>query len=227
MKNGKALSGKNAGTDFIYQIKFFNQKDNMLVSCQKFGIRIWTVDYWLKIIIYVDENFGNLKRQIQCMCIDSLDKYGYFGNKSGGILQNELASAIYKKFGPYKKLFPQGVTTIKMLPNSDLLLGTQEGVLAKIGFIDFKFKNETKLLGGITSISLTADCSFFFCGTEISNIFWCESASLKNKIRNTCHNARINDFQFPYEYSVSINDIQFPYEYSGVFGKCSKNVIRI
>ena len=37
---------------------------------------------------------------------------------------------------------------------------------------------------------------------------------MKNEIRNTCHNDRIND-------------IQFPYEYSGVFGTCGKEDIRI
>ena len=211
---GKALCGNTAGTDLVYQVKFFNQKDDRLVTCQKFGIRIWTVDYQLKKLIPVDVNFGNLKRQIQCMCIDPLDKMAYFGTKSGDILEVELSSAIYKRIGPLKKLFPQGVTCIKMLPNSDLLVGTAEGVLAKIGYSDFKVKKESKLLGGITSMSLTAESAFFFCGTEQSNIYWCESSTLKAEIRNTCHNDRIND-------------IQFPYEYSGVFGTCSKNDIRI
>ena len=214
VQTGKALCGNTAGTDLVFQLKFFNQKDNMLVTCQKYGIRIWTVDYVLKKLIPVDVNFGNLKRQIQCMCIDPLDKFAYFGTKSGDILEIDLNCAIYKRIGPLKKLFPQGVTTIKMLPNSDLIVGTAEGVLAKIGFSDFKVKRETKILGGVTSIALTAESAFFFCGTDLSNIYWCESSTLKSEIRNTCHNDRIND-------------IQFPYEYSGVFGTCSKNDIRI
>jgi hypothetical protein len=47
---------------------------------------------------------------------------------------------VYKRIGPIKKLFPLGINTIKMLPNSDLLIGTGEGVLAKIGHSDFKVK---------------------------------------------------------------------------------------
>lgn len=211
---GKALCGNTAGTDLVYQVKFYNQSDNMLVTCQKYGIRIWTVDYTLKKLIPVEVNFGNLKRQIQCMCIEPLDKLAYFGTKSGDILEIDLASAIYKRIGPLKKLFPQGVTTIKMLPNSDLIVGTAEGVVAKIGYTDFKVKNQTKLLGGISSIALTAESAYFFCGTYESNIYWCESSTLKSEIRNTCHNDRIND-------------VQFPFEYSGVFGTCSKNDIRI
>ena len=47
-----------------------------------------------------------------------------------------------------------------------------------------------------------------------SNIYWIETSSLKNEIRNACQNDRIND-------------VQFPYEYSGVFGICGKEDIRI
>ncbi|MCQ2818601.1 MAG: WD40 repeat domain-containing protein, partial [archaeon] len=211
---GKALCGNTAGTDYVYQVKFYNQSDNMLVTCQNYGIRIWTVDYQLKTMTPIDVNFGNLKRQIQCMFIDPLDKFGYFGTKSGDILEIELKTAIYRRMGPLKRLFSQGVSCIKMLPNSDLLVGTAEGTIAKISYSNFKVKNETKLLGGITSISFTADFSFFFCGTDQSNIYWVESSTLKAEIRNTCHNQRIND-------------IQFPYGYSGVFGTCSKSDIRI
>ena len=214
VQTGKALCGNTAGTDFVRQVKFFNQSDNMLVTCQNYGIRIWSVDYQLKKLKPIDVNFGNLKRQILCFCIDPLDKFGYFGTKSGDILEIDLANAIYKRIGPMKKLFPQGVNVIKMLPNSDLLVGTAEGVLAKIGFTDFKIKKESKVLGGVTSISLTAESAYFFCGTEESNIYWVEASSLLSEIRATCHNDRIND-------------IQFPYEYSGVFGTCGKNDIRI
>ena len=214
VQTGKALCGNTAGTDFVRQVKFYNLSDNMLVTCQNYGIRIWQVDYQLKKLKPTDVNFGNLKRQILCICIDPLDKYGYFGTKSGDILEIDLSNAIYKRIGPMKKLFPQGVNTIKMLPNNDLLVGTAEGVIAKIGYTDFKVKKTSKVLGGVTSMSLTAESAFFFCGTEESNIYWTETSSLTSEIRATCHNDRIND-------------IQFPYEYSGVFGTCGKNDIRI
>lgn len=91
-----------------------------------------------------------------------------------------------------------------MLPNSDLLVGTGEGTLAKIGYSDLKVKSETKVLGGVTSLSLTADSAYFFLGTDQvkkyiikSNIYWCESSTLTSEIRNTCHYDRINDIAFP------------------------------
>ena len=214
IESGKALCCNTAGTDFVHQVKFLNRSDNKFVTCQNYGIRIWNIDYEAKKVSSIDVNFGNLKRQILCMCIDPYDKFAYMGTKSGDILEIDLTNAIYKRIGPVKRLFPQGVNCIKMLPNSDLLIGSAEGVLAKINFNDFRIKKESKVLGGVTSMTLTAESAYFFCGTSQSNIYWVEVASLNNEIRNTCHNDRVND-------------IQFPYEYSGVFGTCGKEDIRI
>ena len=214
IESGKDLCCNTAGTDFVHQVKFLNRSDNTFVTCQNYGIRIWNIDYEAKKVNSIDVNFGNLKRQILCMCIDPYDKFAYMGTKSGDILEIDLTNAIYKRIGPVKRLFPQGVNCIKMLPNSDLLIGSAEGVLAKINFNDFRIKKESKVLGGVTSMTLTAESAYFFCGTDQSNIYWVEVASLNNEIRNTCHNDRVND-------------IQFPYEYSGVFGTCGKEDIRI
>ena len=214
VETGKAICGNTAGTDFVHQVKFFNKTDEKIITCQNYGIRIWKVDYKAKKFTYIDVNFGNLKRQILCICIDPFDKNAYCGTKSGDILEIDLANGIYKRIGPVKRLFPQGVNCIKMLPNSDLLVGTKDGLLAKVNFTSFKVKCESKVLGGVTSMALTAESAYLFCGTENSNIYWVETSTLKNEIRNTCHSDRIND-------------VQFPYEYSGVFGTCGKEDIRI
>ena len=57
VQTGKALCGNTAGTDFVRQVKFYNQSDNMLVTCQNYGIRIWQVDYQLKKLRPTDVNF--------------------------------------------------------------------------------------------------------------------------------------------------------------------------
>ena len=214
IETGKPLCCNTAGSDFVHQVKFFNNSDNKIVTCQNYGIKIWTVDYIEKKVSSVDVNFGNLKRKILCMIIDPKDKFAYVGTETGDILEIDLQIAIYKRIGPVKRLFPQGINCIKLLPNKDLLLGSKEGIIAKINFNDFRIKKEGKVLGGVTSMTLTTECAYFFCGTEQSNIYWVETASLKSEIRNTCHNDRVND-------------IHFPYEYSGVFGTCGKEDIRI
>jgi len=70
------------------------------------------------------------------------------------------------------------------------------------------------VLGGITSIALTADATHFFCGTALCNIYWVDSSTLAPELRNTCHYTKIND-------------IVFPHGYSDVFATCSMNDIRI
>ena len=214
VETGKAICGNAAGTDVVHQVKYFNRTNDHIVTCQNYGIRIWTVDYNIKKLTFIDVNFGNLKRQILCLCVDPYDKFAYCGTKSGDILEIDLINGIYKRIGPVKRLFPQGVNCIKMLPNSDILVGTKDGLVAKVSYTSFKVKAEGKVLGGVSSMALTADSAYFFCGTDQSNIYWIETSSLKNEIRNTCHNDRIND-------------VQFPYEYSGVFGTCGKEDIRI
>ena len=43
--SGTALCGNTAGTDFVHQVKFFNTVDDKIVTCQNYGIRIWTIDF--------------------------------------------------------------------------------------------------------------------------------------------------------------------------------------
>ena len=145
----------------------------------------------------MEVNIANMKRQITSMIIDPLDRFGYFGTKTGDILEIDLQNGIYKRQGPLKGLFSQGVNTIKLLPNSDILVGSGDGTIAKIGFHDLKIKATSKIMGSVTSIALTADSAYFFASTDQANIYWCESATLNSEIRNTCHYDRINDICFP------------------------------
>jgi hypothetical protein len=138
-----------------------------------------------------------MKRHITSIILDPLDRFGYFGTKSGDFLEIDLANRIYKRQGPVKTIFSQGINTIKLLPNSDIIVGSGDGTIAKIGFSDLKIKAQSKIMGAISSIALTADSAYFFASTDQSNIYWCESSSLTSEIRNTCHYDRINDICFP------------------------------
>ena len=78
-------------------------------------------------------------------------------NDAFDILEIDLKTYVYKRIGPLKRLFSQGISVIKILPNSDIIAGTGEGVLAKINFSDFKIKCESKVLGSITSITISSE----------------------------------------------------------------------
>lgn len=99
------------------------------------------------------------------------------------------------------------------MPNNDLLIGSGDGTLAKVGHKDMLIKSESKLTGAVTSVSLTADATHFFAGTSKATIYWCDSDKLTPELRNTCHFERVNAISFPYEYSdlfatSSVNDIR-------------------
>ena len=52
VNTGKALSGNTAGSDFVHQVKFYNCVDDLLVTCQNFGVKVWQVDYVQKKVIF-------------------------------------------------------------------------------------------------------------------------------------------------------------------------------
>ena len=53
------------------------------------------------------------------------------------------------------------------------------------------------MLGGVTSLTFTADYTNFFCGSNQSNIYWVDTEKLIPELRNTCHYDKINDIAFP------------------------------
>ena len=115
---------------------------------------------------------------------------------------------IYKRIGPTKKLFSQGVTSINLLANGDILLGSGDGTLAKVNTTDMLIKKQAKVMGAVTSISLTADQTHFFCGTSKATIYWCNTDDIAPELRN-------------------INDIAYPSGYSELFATSSLNDIRV
>lgn len=138
VESGKALCGNTAGTDTVHSVKFFNTVDDKVITCQNYGIKIWNIDFSNKKLKSTDVNFGNLKRIFTCIALDSTDKVGYFGTKTGDVIEVDLENAIYKRIS--KKLFSLGVNIIKTLPNGDLVIGTGEGIVAKIGYSEMGLK---------------------------------------------------------------------------------------
>lgn len=161
-----------------------------------------------------DVNLGNIKRIFTCLIIDPDDQCAYVGTKTGDILEINLERALFKRMGPVKRLFSQGVNCIQMLPCNDLLIGAGDGSLAKVAFKDMRLKAENKVMGAATSLALTADGTHFFVGTSKATIYWSDTEKLVPELRNTCH----------YE---KINGIAFPHQFSDVFATCSVNDIRV
>lgn len=48
---------------------------------------------------------GQIKRVFTCCVIDPADQYAYLGTKTGDIVEISLERALFKRFGPVKRLF--------------------------------------------------------------------------------------------------------------------------
>lgn len=214
VETGNALCGNPTGTNAVNRIKFYNNSDDKIVSIHDNQVMIWTADFQKKKITTQLVNMGQIKRKFTCVVIDHSDSFAYLGTKTGDIIEISLDMALYKRIGPVKRLFSLGINCITQLPNGDIMVGSGDGTIAKIGFKDMKVKAEAQVLGAVTSFSLTADGTHFFAGTSKATIYWSDADTITPELRNTCHYERIND-------------LAFPHEYSSVFATCSINDIRV
>jgi len=214
IESGKALIGNPVGMNIANKVCFFNNTTSKCLTIHNYGIRTWDCDLVQKKVQYTEILMNQIKRVFTCCVIDPTDSFAYLGTKTGDIIEISLERNLFKRIGPNKRLFSQGINSINLLANGDLLLGSGDGTLAKVNSFDFKIKKEAKVMGAVTSISLTADSTHFFCGTSKATIYWCNTDDIAPELRNTCH----------YE---KINDIAFPHGYSELFATCSVNDIRV
>jgi WD40 repeat protein len=196
------------------KICFYNQTNNKLMTIHNYGLRVWDIDYTAKKILYQDLHMGQIKRIYQCIVISPDDSCCFLGTLTGDIIEINLQRNLFKRVGPAKRLFSQGINCLSFLPNNDLLVGGGDGTIAKIDTDKMLVKAEGKVSGACTSISLTADASHFFAGTSKATIYWCNAGDISPELRNTCHSDRIND-------------VAFPAGYSDLFATCSTNDIRV
>jgi len=68
-------------------------------------VQVLTIDKTQKKIKSVDVQFGNLKRNFTCAVIDSSDSFVYCGSSTGDVLEVAIEQCIFKRVGPYNKLF--------------------------------------------------------------------------------------------------------------------------
>jgi len=107
--------------------------------------------------------------------VDPTDTFCYVGTQTGDIIEISLEKALFKRIGPVKKLFSQGINCITQIPNGDILVGSGDGTVGKIGFKDMITKAEAKVNGAVTSFSLTADGTHTFVGTDRATIYWSDT----------------------------------------------------
>jgi WD40 repeat protein len=213
LSNGNAICGTPAATDTAHCVKFFNNSEFQLVTGGNYHVIVWEFDLPNKKLRPTAAKLGQIKRVTTNVLINHDDTYVYCGTHTGDFLEVVLDRALFKRSTP-KTPFSQGITCSALLPDGDMLVGTGDGTVARIGCDNLKVKGQCAVLGGVTSISLTQDGTHFFCGTSMANIYWVDVDSLSAELRNTCHHERVNQ-------------VAFPVGYSEVFATCSIADIRV
>jgi len=211
--SGTAICGIPAATDTAHCVRFFNKSEYALVTGGNYHVHVWQFDLANKKLRATPVNLGQLKRVTTNVLISEDDQLVYCGTATGDLLQVSLDRALFKTSCP-KKCFSLGITCSAALPSGDMVVGTGDGTIARIGRESLKIKSQCQVLGGVTSIALTTDGSHFFCGTSQSNIYWVDVETMSAELRNTCHHERINQ-------------VAFPMGYSEVFATCSVTDIRV
>ena len=198
------------------KIAFYNNTNDKCITIHNYGVRIWDIDYEKKKILFQDLTMGAIKRIYQCITVAPDDSCAYMGTLTGDIIEISLTRRIFKRVGPGDYLFQKGINCLQLLGNGDMLVGAGDGTIAKleISAQNMKMKSSKKIMGACTSISVTADSTHFFAGSDKATIYWCNSDSITPELRNTCHYERVND-------------IAFPAGYSDLFATCSINDIRV
>jgi len=214
VETGKAVCGHAVGMNVANKIKFFNNTHNKFITIHNYGMRVWTCDFVAKKVAYHDINTGQIKRKFQCIEINDDDTSAYLGTLTGDIVEIDLVRQLYKRIGPAKQLFQLGINCLQLLQNGDMLVGAGDGTIAKINTASMLVKSSAKVMGSVTSITLTADSTHFFAGTTKATLYWCNTDQIAPELRNTCH----------YE---KINDVAFPSGYSELFATCSLHDIRV
>jgi WD40 repeat protein len=212
--DGTAICGTPAATDTAQCVSFFNNTEFKIITAGNYHITVWDFDLANKKLRPTDVKCGQMKRVTTNVVLSLDDTFAYCGTSTGDLLEISLDRALFKRNMNSNKPFPLGITCSKRLPNGDLIIGTGEGVIARVDPDAFKVKYQCKVLGAVKSIALTQDGTHFFCGTSHANIYWVDVDTLTAELRNTCHHERINQ-------------VCFAQGYSEIFATCSITDIRV
>jgi WD40 repeat protein len=132
LSTAKAVCGSNVGHEPANAVKFYNNSDDKLVTVANNGFRIWNPNYQAKKLEFIDLAMGNMRRNINNVAIDDNDQFAYAGTNTGDVMEFSLERAVFKRVGPVRTLFSQGINCIQLLCNGDLIIGSGDGTIAKI-----------------------------------------------------------------------------------------------
>ena len=200
--SGVALANAVSHTDGALECCFYSRSETGMLTCGMNHVKTWTYDEVKKKLKSDPVNLGSLKRTFTGVCVNADDTVAYCGTQSGDLIEIGLPTFIQKRVGPLKTQFPLGISVCALIPQGDMLVGTGEGVIAKISTSTLRVVCQRLVVGGgITSLSLTPDGTKVFVGTVNSYMYIADTETLEAELRTTCHTSRVNAIAFPHNMS--------------------------
>eukprot|EP00040_Diaphanoeca_grandis_P011351 m.58143 g.58143 ORF g.58143 m.58143 type:complete len:615 (+) comp22504_c0_seq1:188-2032(+) len=213
---GKALAGSPTGTGrsgMASCVLFSPHADNVFILGGLNMFRIWNFGKGNK-LIPTDCRVRGLKRTVTCMGSHENSDAVYFGTTTGDIIEIGLDSRNLMSVGPTQLKFVQGVQSITVLSNGNLIVGAGDGTVALVNPKKWSVLKTKNVEGVVTSIAIRGDGHEFFVGTNTSNIYRFGYDDFTFSHRFTGHN-------------TGVKDVCFPKDCAELFGTCAGNEIRI
>ncbi|CAH8592217.1 unnamed protein product [Schistosoma turkestanicum] len=193
-------------------LAFANISEDTFITAGENTVRVWSLDLGNRKIRPVDCNLGQVKRTIQCLSVLHNDEIFFAGTTTGDVLAISMKHYLLQVITPEKDWLSMGVTTLKILGESMLLVGSGNGVVQEIRYT---VKSEGKrhcstlnrtnkmkeVLGKVTAISLRGEGHQFFVTTDKCHLYRFTYSDFNHELVKTCHNAPINDIKFPHQCS--------------------------
>ena len=200
--SGSPLTGIQAHSELVSSISFLHSSDSEVISVGKNHIRHWKLNETTKKLSFEPVSTGSLKRTFTTITVNPDDSLVYCGSTTGDFVEVDISTNSQRRIGPVKKsptLFGKGITCAQLIPGGgDLMLGSGDGHLIKVALNTFRVIGDAQLSGSITSISFTTDGTHFFACTDLSNVYWVETDTLKFEIRASSHTSAITCLAFPH-----------------------------
>ncbi|CAH8664233.1 unnamed protein product [Schistosoma rodhaini] len=189
-----------------------NISENTFITAGENTVRVWSLDLENRKIRPADCNLGQIKRTINCLSVSHNDEIFFAGTTTGDVLTISMKHHLLQVIAPEKNGFSMGVTTLTILGESMLLVGSGDGVVQELCYTVrkegkrcfpalAKTNKMKELLGKVTAITLRGEGHQFFVTTDKCHLYRFNYSDFSHELVKTCHNAAVNDIKFPYKYS--------------------------
>ena len=211
---GIPLCGAPAGPDSALDCKWVHGRNDRLVTCGFYHVRVWQIDFSLPKLHPIDVKFGGVRRIFNCLDITADDQFCYLGTSTGDLVKitidrdeihglNDPDHILPTLVGVSKDRLTLGINAVNVVinPNTgnhNVCSGGGDGTLTLINpSLALCKKNTTSLKGGVTSISQNPLNGKLIVGTDQSNRYDVTRDLMEASLISSCHFGPINDVNFP------------------------------